>query len=88
MLVAYLFYQVYKNTEAGARYGNKSLSTILDTYELSNTNDAKITKVTIYYKNMFGILDFIDFLDIYAECREEARNKIKAVIKKPVFKIK
>lgn len=88
MLVAYLFYQVYKNTEAGAKYGNKSLSTILDTYELSNTNDVKVTKVTIYYKNMFGILDFIDFLDIYAECREEARNKIKAVIKKPVFKIK
>ena len=83
MLVAYLFYQVYKNTEAGARYGNKSLSTILDTYELSNINDVKISKVTIYYKSMFGIIEFEDFLDIYAECGKDVRAKIKAVIKRP-----
>lgn len=85
MLVAYLFYQVYKNTEAGARYGNKSLATILDTYELSNRNDVKINKVTIYYKSMFGIIEFVDFLDTYAECGEDVRVKIKAVIKKPTF---
>lgn len=85
MLVAYLFYQVYKNTKAGAKYGNKSLATILDTYELSNTNDVKINKVTIYYKNMFGIIDFVDLLDIYAECGEDVRAKIKAVIKRPAF---
>lgn len=85
MLVAYLFYQVYKNTEAGAKYGNKSLATILDTYELSNINDVKINKVTIYYKSMFGIIDFVDFLDIYAECEEAVRAKIKAVIKRPAF---
>lgn len=85
MLVAYLFYQVYRNTEAGVKYGNKSLSTILDTYELSNSNDVKINKVTIYYKNLFGIIDFLDFLDIYASCGEVERAKIKVVIKKPTY---
>lgn len=85
MLVAYLFYQVYKNTEAGAKYGNKSLATILNTYELSNSNDVKINKVTIYYKSMFGIIEFVDFLDTYAECGEDVRLKIKAVIKRPAF---
>lgn len=76
LLIGYLFYQLYKNTEEGSKYANKSLPVILKNYVPKN----KAKKVIIYAGHFFGIFAFTEFLDIYASCSEKAKGKLKDIL--------
>lgn len=76
LLIGYLFYQLYKNTEEGSKYANKTLPVILKKYVPKD----KPKNVIIYANNYFGIFGFLEFMDIYASCNDKIRNKLKNVL--------
>lgn len=86
MLLGYMFYIVYKNTDEGEKYKNKSLETILKNYKRNwKERLDHVEKLIVFWKKTFGIIEFTDFLDIYAESTMEIRGKIKKVIKRPIW---
>lgn len=76
LLIGYLFYQLYKNTEEGTKYANKTLPVILKKY----VPKKKPKKVIIYANNYFSIFGFLEMLDIYATCSNKIKNKLKGVL--------
>ncbi|MCF8002483.1 MAG: transposase [Halanaerobiales bacterium] len=76
LLMGYMFYQLYKNTEAGSEYAHKSLPTILKKYEPED----KPKKIIIYTDNYFGMFSFPEFLDIYVSCSEKIRKDLKEIL--------
>jgi hypothetical protein len=76
LLIGYLFYQLYKNTEEGSEYANKSLPVIIKKY----VPKKKPKKVIIYAGNYFGIFGFLEIMDIYAACSEKIKNKLRSVL--------
>jgi hypothetical protein len=75
-LIGYLFYQIYKNTDEGNKYANKSLPVILKKY----VPKEKPKKVIIYAGEYFAIFGFSEFLDIHASCSKEVRKRLKKVL--------
>ena len=76
LLIGYLYYQLYKNTEEGSKYANKTLPVILKKYVPKN----KPKNVIIYVDNYFGIFRFSEFLDIYASCSEDIKANLKKAL--------
>lgn len=76
LLIGYLYYQLYKNTEEGSKYANKALPVILKKY----VPVKKAKKVIIYADKYFGIFGFLEFLDIYASCNEKVRKELEKVL--------
>lgn len=64
LLIGYLYYQLYINTEEGSKYANKTLPVILKKYVPKDNPK----NVIIYANNYFGIFGFSEFLDICASC--------------------
>jgi hypothetical protein len=75
-LIGYLFYQIYKNTDEGSKYANKSLPVILKKY----VPKEKPKKIIIYAGEYFAIFGFSEFLDIHASCSEDVRKELKKVL--------
>lgn len=61
ILLGYLFFQVYKNTNDGSKFSGKSLPVIIKNYILD-----KPKSVIIYVGQNFGIFSFIEFIQLYA----------------------
>ena len=76
LLIGYLFYQLYKNTDAGREYANKSLPVILKKYEPKD----KTKKVIIYADKYFAIFGFSEFLDVYDECSKDVKDDLKNIL--------
>lgn len=76
LLIGYMFYQLYKNTEEGSEYAGKSLPVILKKYEPED----KPKKVIIYADDYFGLFKFTKFLDIYTSCSEKIRKDLKEIL--------
>ena len=84
MLLGYLFYIVYKNTEEGAKYKNQTLETILKNRKKKiRQRFTSVKELIVFSENEYGIVEFGDFLDIYADSGNIIRIKIKEVIKCP-----
>ena len=76
LMIGYLYYQLYKNTEEGSKYANKALPVILKKY----VPVKKAKKVIIYAGKYFGIFGFLEFLDIYASCSGKVRKELEKVL--------
>ena len=76
VLIGYLFYQFFKNTEEGSEYANKTLPVIIKKY----VPKEKPKKVIIYSGKYFGIFGFSEFLEIHASCSKKVRKKLKKVL--------
>lgn len=86
MLLGYMFYSIYKNTEDGEKYKNKNIITITNMYNKDLMRKGiPVKKLLIYSNKVFGIIDFTDFLDIYSDSTGNVREKIKNIIKQPIF---
>lgn len=86
MLLGYMFYIIYKNTPDGEKYKNKNIVTITNMYNKELMRKGiPVRKLLIYSNKIFGIIDFIDFLDIYSSSVEDVKNNIKSIIKQPIF---
>lgn len=76
LLIGYLYYQLYKNTEEGSKYANMSLPIILKKY----VPKKKSKKVIIYAGEYFGIFGFLEIMDIYAACSDKIKGKLRNVL--------
>lgn len=76
-LMGYLYFQVYKNLEEGKPYIGKSLPVVM-----KNHKEIKPKAVIIYVGQYFGVFPFLEFLQLYAECRVEVRRLLDPVLAK------
>lgn len=76
-LTGYLYFQIYKNLEAGKAYAGKSLPVVVKNYKETRTKT-----VVIYAGQYFGIFPFLEFLQLYAECTLEVRRLLDPVLAK------
>lgn len=84
MLLGYMMYTIYKNTEEGSKYQNQSLETIIKNYRKKfKDRFIPVKKLLIFYKKTFGIINFSVLLDSYAEIDINKRDKIKRIIENP-----
>lgn len=84
MLLGYMMYVIYKNTEEGSKYKNQSLETIIKNYRKKfKDRFIPVKKLLIFYKKTFGIINFSVLLDSYAEIDINKKDKIKRIIENP-----
>jgi len=74
-LIGYMYFQIFKNTEEGEKYSGKSLPIILKNFKSEGKKD-----VVVYIGQYFGMLGFVEFLDIYAKCNENIKKKLRPVL--------
>jgi len=74
-LIGYLYFQLFKNMEEGAKYSGKSLPIIMKNFRKKGSK-----KIIIYVGEYFGIFKFIDFLDIYSSCNEKIKLKLRKIL--------
>ena len=74
-LIGYLYFQIFKNTEEGARYARKSLPVVV-----KNFTTKKAKSVVIYVGQYFGIFGFLEFMKLYAECPPEVRSSLDPIL--------
>ena len=74
-LIGYLYFQIFKNLEEGAVYRKKSLPVVL-----KNHKEEKAKAIIVYSGQYFGIFSFLEFLQIYAECKKEIRHYLDSVL--------
>jgi hypothetical protein len=75
VLIGYLFFQLYKETEEGSKFYGKSLPVVLKNYVVS-----KPKNIIVYIKDCFGIFSFVEFIEIYANCPNDIRLQLQSVI--------
>ncbi len=76
-LIGYLYFQVYKNMEEGKAYIGKSLPVVMKNYK-----ESRPKSVVIYSGQYFGIFPFLEFLQLYAECKLEVRQLLDPILAK------
>jgi len=76
-LTGYLYFQIFKNLEEGQDYIGKSLPIVAKNYKV-----AKPSAVVICAGQYFGILPFLEFPRIYAECTLEVRKLLDLILAK------
>ena len=73
-LIGYLFYQIFKTTDDGQKFGGKSLPVVIKNFTVD-----KPKSVIIYVDCYFGIFPFIDFIQLYASLDPIIRAKLDPV---------
>jgi hypothetical protein len=76
LLFGYLFFQIFKMTGEGVKFAGKSLPVVLKNYIVS-----KQKKVMVYAQTWFGIFSVLEFADIYADCSNTIRERLRPVIR-------
>jgi len=71
-----LYFQFYKLTPEGKKYGNKSLPIVLKSYKPDN----KDTSVAICSGLYFGVFTVLEFAKLYAECSSKIRLLLESVM--------
>lgn len=74
-LIGYLYFQVFKNTEEGAKFARKSLPVVV-----KNFTTKKAKSVVIYVGQYFGIFGFLEFVQLYANCTPEVRLRLDPIL--------
>jgi Transposase DDE domain len=75
VLLGYLFFQIYKTTHEGKHFKKKSLPVMLKNYVSSKTKD-----VIVYTRKHFGIFSFLEFMELYSNCDEKTRMKLRPAL--------
>jgi hypothetical protein len=75
VLLGYLFFQIYKNIDEGKKFSKKSLPVILRNFVIK-----KSKQIIVYARHYFGIFSFVDFLEIYAECKTAIRKLLQPIL--------
>lgn len=76
LLIGYMYFQLFKNTEKGSKYSKKSLPVVLKNYK----EKKKSKSVVIYSGQYFGIFTFLEFMKLYASCSEEVKKLLEPTL--------
>lgn len=77
LLIGYLFFQLYKDTEEGKQYAKKSLPIVLKNYVRK-----KKASVVIYAGLYFATFDLLEIMQLYASCGAEVRKHLDVIFSK------
>lgn len=77
VLMAYNYYQIFKNLEEGKEYEKISLPVMIEKQRLQRTVSIKDTHIFAATEKYFAVYGQFEFMDIYAECTLDVRKKIK-----------
>ncbi|QIB28099.1 transposase [Caloranaerobacter azorensis] len=75
LLIGYMYFQIYKNTEEGQKYAKKSLPVAIKKYVCK-----KEKKVIIYRGRYFAIFNFLEFIKLYSSCSEEIQSLLDPIL--------
>lgn len=75
VLIGYLYFQLFKNTEAGSSFSGKTLPVVMKNFRVE-----KPKQVIIYAGQYFALFSFLDFMKLYASCSKEIRDLLDPVL--------
>lgn len=75
-MLAYNLFNIYKNTEAGSKYINKSMKRIANEEKRDRYPFEEISYLILCGK-VYCIIDGIELLDLYADCSKDIREKLR-----------
>jgi len=77
VLIGYLFFQLYKSMEEGRKYAGKTLPVAIKKYVENGPKS-----VIIYSGQYFAIFGFLEFIQLYASCGAEVRERLDSILGK------
>ncbi len=77
VLIGYLFFQLYKGMEEGMKYAGKTLPVAIKKYVETGPKS-----VIVYSGNSFGIFGFLEFIQLYASCGAEVKQRLDPILGK------
>ncbi|MBT9139300.1 MAG: hypothetical protein DDT31_01884 [Syntrophomonadaceae bacterium] len=77
VLIGYLFFQLYKEMEAGSKYAGKCLPVAVKNYIADGPKS-----VIIYSGQYFGIFGFLEFVQLYALCSAVVKKRLNPILAK------
>ncbi len=77
LLIGYLFFQLYRGMEEGKKYAGKSLPVAIKKYVEQGAKS-----VIIYSGQYFGVFGFLEFVQLYAACSSEVKNRLNPILAK------
>lgn len=77
VLLGYMYFQIFKNTESGSQYNKRSLPVALKKYVPEG-----IKSVIIYSGQYFAIFGFFEFIQFYADCDSNVKKKLEPILRK------
>lgn len=77
VLMGYLFFQVYIESEDGNKYSSKSLPVVIKNYVADRPKT-----VIIYSGQYFGIFGFLEFIQLYSSCGTEVKACLDPILAK------
>ena len=79
MFLGYNIFNLFKNSEQGKKYINKSMRKI-ENEEKRTTVFLSETNYLITSGNNYAIFSAAELLDLYADCSKEIREKLKSLL--------
>ncbi|ADL42645.1 transposase IS4 family protein [Caldicellulosiruptor obsidiansis OB47] len=77
VLIGYLFFQLYRDMEEGKRCEGKSLPVAAKKYVEEGPKS-----VIVYAGQYFGIFGFLEFIQLYASCNAEVKQRLDSILGK------
>jgi len=77
VLIGYLYFQLYKSMEEGKKYIGKTLPVAIKKYVENGPKS-----VIIYSGQYFAIFGFLEFIQLYASCGAEMRERLDSILGK------
>jgi len=75
VLIGYLYFQLYKSMEEGKKYIGKTLPVAIKKYVENGPKS-----VIIYSGQYFAIFGFLEFIQLYASCGAEVRERLDSIL--------
>jgi len=75
VLIGYLFFQLYRDMEEGKRCEGKSLPVAAKKYVEEGPKS-----VIVYAGQYFGIFGFLEFIQLYASCNAEVKQRLDSIL--------
>lgn len=79
--LAYNLFNIYKCSEEGKKYANKSMKKIANEEHREMYPFEEVSYIIICGKS-YCMIDGVELLDLYADCDKPARNKIRSLLKR------
>lgn len=77
VLIGYLFFQLYRSMEEGKKYAGKTLPVAAKKYVEEGPKS-----VIVYSGQYFGIFGFLEFIQLYASCGVEVKQRLDPILGK------
>lgn len=78
-MLAYNLFNIYKNTEAGSKYINKSMRKIANEEKRDKYPFDEVSYLILCGK-IYCIIEGVELLDLYADCPKEIRQKLRPLL--------